>query len=140
MVVYTVSQGSLQSHGVPSLQHVTGLSRSTCLLGTHMTVKRPPSKSDQLPLPVGASVVASRDFGPIRKGVFGMITGTAREPFFQGNRPVYLCTFADNMKSLVRPREIESYSHGFSLDDLEAENFQEVVARRGAAKEAAPPE
>lgn len=105
-----------------------------------MTVKRPPSTSDQLPLPVGASVVALRDFGPIRKGVFGMVTGTAREPFFQGNRPVYLCTFADNMKSLVRPREIDSCDHGFSLDDLEAASFLDVVARRQAAKEATPPE
>jgi hypothetical protein len=106
----------------------------------NMTVKRPTSTSDQLPLPVGARIVAVRDFGPIRSGVPGMITGTAREPFFQGNRPVYLCTFADNMKSLVRPKDIDSSDHGYSLDDLESENFSEVMARRKAGASAASPE
>jgi hypothetical protein len=96
--------------------------------------------SDQLPLPVGAKVVAVRDFGPIRKGLPGIITGTAKEPFFQGNRPVYLCTFADNMKSLTRPTEIEASDHTYSLDDLEGGNFLEVVARRKAAASATPPE
>jgi hypothetical protein len=102
-----------------------------------MTGKRQPPSSDQLSLPVGASIVAVRDFGPIRSGVPGMITGTAREPFFQGNRPVYLCTFANNMKSLARPRDVDSSDHGFTLDDLEAENSLEVKARRQAAEAAA---
>ena len=104
-----------------------------------MIGKHQKSTSSELELPVGASVVAVRDFGPIRKGLPGIITGTAREPFFQGNRPVYLCTFADNMKSLTRPREIESCDHGYSLDDLESANFPDVMARRKAAELAAPP-
>jgi hypothetical protein len=103
----------------------------------HMTIKRQTSKSDQLLLPVGAKVVAVRDFGPIRKGLPGEITGTAKEPFFQGNRTVYLCTFAGNMKSLVRPKEVESSNHDYSLDDLESENFSEVLARRNEAEPAA---
>jgi len=104
-----------------------------------MTIKRPTSTSEQLPLPVGARIVAVRDFGPIRSGIPGMITGTAREPFLQGNRPVYLCTFADNMKTLVRPKDIDSSDHGYSLDDLESENFSEVMANRKAAESAPAP-
>ena len=104
-----------------------------------MISKQKKSTGDQLPLPVGATVVALRDFGPIRKGLPGIITGTAREPFFQGNRPIYLCTFADNMKSLTRPKEVEASDHGYSLDDLESENFSDVIARRKAAELAAPP-
>jgi hypothetical protein len=105
-----------------------------------MFSKSKTSSSDQLPLPVGTRVVAVRDFGPIRKGLPGIITGTAREPFFQGNRLIYLCTFADNMKSLTRPTEIDSSDHGYSLDDLESENFLEVIERRKAAESAAQPE
>jgi hypothetical protein len=100
-------------------------------------MKQQPSASDQLPLAVGAKVVALRDFGAIRKGLPGIITGTAREPFFQGNRSVYLCTFADNMKSLARPKEVASQDHDYSLEDLECASFVDMLARRKAGEEPA---
>ena len=72
-----------------------------------------------LPLPVGTKVLAIRDFGPIKEGAPGIITGTMEIPFFFWKRQAYLCTFADNIKISAKPSEIDDFEHNHSLEELE---------------------
>ena len=81
-------------------------------------------------LQMGARVVAVRSFGPVKEGQPGIITGIAEERWFWRSRPIYLCTFADNVKIAARPKEIDDYDHGYSLADLEVPNFLSVQAAR----------
>jgi hypothetical protein len=50
----------------------------------------------------------------------GIVTGIAEEPWFWWRKPIYLCTFAYNVKIAARPQEVEDFDHGYSLTDLEA--------------------
>jgi|SRR6516164_6137084 hypothetical protein len=73
----------------------------------------------RLPLPPGTKVVAVRNFGPIKEGAPGIITGIMDTPFFFWKRAMYLCTFADNVKIAARPNEIDDFDHQYSLEELE---------------------
>jgi len=75
--------------------------------------------NNRLPLKPGTKVLAARNFGPIKEGAPGIITGTTEEPHFFWKRPMYLCTFADNVKIAARPNEIDDFDHQYSLDELE---------------------
>lgn len=70
-------------------------------------------------LPVGAEVIAVRNFGPIQEGAPGIITGTADYPFLFWSRPMYLCTFHGNLKIAAKPKEVEAFKHGYTLATLE---------------------
>jgi hypothetical protein len=72
-----------------------------------------------LPLTVGTKIIAVRNIGPVREGAPGIITGIAEVPFFFRSRPVYLCTFAGNLKLAARPKEIDDYEHGYTLERVE---------------------
>jgi hypothetical protein len=85
-----------------------------------------------LPLQVGTKVRAVRNFGPVKDGTPGIITGVADISFFWGSRPAYLCTFADNMKVHARPKEIEAFNHGHSLEELEQPDFGSILSRHMA--------
>jgi hypothetical protein len=69
---------------------------------------------------IGTRVIAVRNFGPIKEGQPGIVTGIAEEPWFWWRKPIYLCTFAYNVKIAARPQEVEDVDHGYSLTDLEA--------------------
>src|SRR5437763_2231910 len=73
----------------------------------------------RLVLKVGTKVIAVRNFGPIKEGAPGIITEIAEAPFFFWSRSIYLCTFAENLKVAAKPKEIDDYDHGYSLNDLE---------------------
>jgi len=81
-------------------------------------------------LQIGARVVAVRNFGPVTESQPGIVTGIAEEKWFWKSKPIYLCTFADNMKVVARLKEIEGYDHGYSLADLENPNFLSAQAAR----------
>jgi hypothetical protein len=61
----------------------------------------------------------SRNIGPVRESAPGIITGMAEVPFFFRLRPVYLCTFAGNLKIAARSKEIDAFEHGYTLERLE---------------------
>jgi hypothetical protein len=82
-----------------------------------------------LPLQVGTKVWAIRNFGPVKQGAPGMITGVADVPFFWWSRPAYLCTFADNIKIHARPKKIEEFDHGHSLEELEQPDFGSIQSQ-----------
>ena len=86
--------------------------------------------STTLPLQIGTKIVAVGSFGPVKEGQPGIVTGIAEERWFWRLKPIYLCTFADNVKITARPKEVEDYDHGYSLTDLEATNFMSVQAAR----------
>ena len=81
-------------------------------------------------LEIGARVIAVRNFGPVKEGQPGIVTGIAEERWFWKSKQIYLCTFADNVRIAARPREIEGYDHSYSLTDLEAPNFLSAMAAR----------
>ena len=72
-----------------------------------------------LPLQQGTKVIAVRNFGPVKEGAPGIITGAMEVPFFFWSRQTYLCTFANNMRIAARPNEIDDFDHGYSLEELE---------------------
>jgi hypothetical protein len=84
----------------------------------------------RLPLPIGTKVQALRNFGPVKKGTLGIITGVAELRFLWRSRPTYLCTFADNVKLHVRPKQIEAYEHGYILKELEQPDFGSLLSRQ----------
>jgi hypothetical protein len=90
-----------------------------------------------LPLPIGTKIVAVCNIGSVKEGAPGIITGTAEEPFFWRSRPIYLCTFADNMRIAARPKEIDDYDHRYSLADLAPPDFLSVMRARTSAELAA---
>jgi hypothetical protein len=77
----------------------------------------------QLPLPIGTRIIAVRNFGRIRAGQLGIISGIAEERHLEAFRPVYLCRFANNVKIAAQPNEIAKFSHAYSLADLEKSQF-----------------
>jgi hypothetical protein len=84
-----------------------------------------------LPLQVGTKVQAVHNFGAVKKGAPGIITGIADVPYFFGwSRRAYLCTFADNKKVRARPKEIEAFNHGISLEVLEQPDLQSFLSRQ----------
>ena len=98
-----------------------------------------PVASKKQPHTVGTKIIAVRNFGPIREGQPGVITGVVRMPyFFFWTRPFYLCTFFGNIKCAASPDEIDDYDHGHSLEDLEhdqsglspAEQLKAVLGKR----------
>jgi hypothetical protein len=92
------------------------------------------SMKKRLAFPIGTRVIAVRDFGPVKEGAPGIITGTADMPFLWMSRPVYLCTFADNMKIAARHKEVDDFDHGYNLTDLERPDFSRVMAERAQAE------
>jgi hypothetical protein len=85
--------------------------------------------SPKLPLPVGSKVWAVCNFGRVPEGAPGIITGAAEVSFFWQS-PMYLCTFANNIKVRARPKDIEPYNHGHSLQELEQADFNSILSRR----------
>jgi hypothetical protein len=79
--------------------------------------------ASKLPLPIGTKVIAIKNFGPVLEGAPGIITGTADIPFLFWSRPVYLCTFAGNLKVAARPTEVDNFDHNRTLEDLAKEWF-----------------
>jgi hypothetical protein len=84
----------------------------------------------QLPLQAGTKIHAVRNFGPIKNGALGIITGVAELRFFWRSRPTYLCTFADNIKLHARPKHVETYEHGYILEELERPDFAAILSRQ----------
>jgi hypothetical protein len=72
-----------------------------------------------LPLTVGTKIIAVRNIGPVREGAPGIVTDIAEVPFFFRSRPMYLCTFAGNLKIAARRKENNDYDHGYTLERLE---------------------
>ena len=89
-----------------------------------------PAVTPRLPLQVGVKVQAIRNFGPVKNGALGIITGEAELRFLWRSRPTYLCTFADNMRVHARPKQIEAHDHGYLLEELEQPNFATILSRQ----------
>jgi len=84
-------------------------------------------------LPIGTRVVAVRNFGLIEEGAPGIITGAFEASFFWWSRPMYLCTFAGNMKIAAKPREIDDFDHGYQLAELENPDPVKMIFSRPGA-------
>ena len=44
--------------------------------------------------------------------------------------PMYLCTFANNMKVRARPKDIEPYNHTHDLEELKQSDLDAIQSRR----------
>jgi hypothetical protein len=84
----------------------------------------------RLPLPVGTKVQAVRNFGLVRKGTPGIITGVVDLPFFWSSRAAYRCTFSDNIKAYARSNQVEAHDHGYNLVELEQADFASILSRQ----------
>ncbi|HTN95299.1 MAG TPA: hypothetical protein VMJ33_12015 [Gallionella sp.] len=69
--------------------------------------------------PVGTSILAIKNVGPVHDGQPGIVTGVVEVPFFFWKRPMYLCTFFGNIKVATKPNEVTEFNHGQSRDQLE---------------------
>jgi len=85
--------------------------------------------SAELPLRVGSKVRAVCKFGSVKEGTPGIITAVAGVRFFWQSL-TYVCTFADNIKVSVRPKDIEAYNHEHSLEELEQPDLRSIQSRR----------
>ena len=91
----------------------------------------PKSRNRQrLPLLVGTKVQAARNFGPIKEGAPGIVTGVTDLSFFFWSRPTYVCTFAENQRVHARPKQIAAYEHGYSIEELEQPDFASNLSRQ----------
>src|SRR5512136_2164969 len=93
-------------------------------------LEREPAVKPGLSLQVGTKVRAVRNFGSVKKGAPGIITRLTDLPLFWWSRPVYLCTFADNMRVHARPKLIEAFDHGYNLKELEQPDFASILSRQ----------
>ena len=71
------------------------------------------------PLPAGTEIVATRDFGAVTKGQWGIITGDARRARILWWRWQYLCLFLGDMHVVATTRDIAGQAHGCSKEMLE---------------------
>ena len=92
------------------------------------TIRAPAIAAQGLPLPAGSKVWAVCKFGSVTQGTPGIITGVAEVRFFLGS-PMYLCTFANNMKVRARPKDIEPHNHAHSLEELEQSDLKSIQSR-----------
>jgi hypothetical protein len=88
------------------------------------------AKKQNLSLPVGTKVQAIRNFGPVKKGVPGIVTDVTAISFLWWSRPMYLCTFANNIKVHAPARQIAAYQHGYSIEELEQPDFASNLSRQ----------
>jgi hypothetical protein len=79
--------------------------------------------ASELSLRTGTRIVAVRNFGPIKQGTPGIVTGTVQSVSVWFSRLTYSCTFAGNVRVLAKPRQIEVLDHGYSLVELENPQF-----------------
>ena len=87
-----------------------------------------PAARPELPLPVGSKVWAVCKFGSVTEGTPGIITGVTEVRFFWQS-PMYLCTFANNMRVRARPKDIEPYNHAHSLEELKQSDFKSIQSQ-----------
>jgi hypothetical protein len=92
------------------------------------TLSPKPALESELPLRAGTKVRAICNFQQIKEGAFGIIVDTAN-PSFKWSRPAYVCLFANNVTALARPRQIEAFNHGYSLDELKQTDFESVLSQ-----------
>jgi hypothetical protein len=88
-------------------------------------------------LSAGTRIIATKNFGRIREGMLGVITGTAEVHFFFWKRTMYLCTFVGNFPVAAKPAEIDDFDHGYDLCDFEKPDFlpdPDLVLQRVSAK------
>ncbi len=71
------------------------------------------------PLPIGTRIIAARDFGPIIKGQFGIVTCLERCRRGLWLSTKYVCTFLGNIRVTAESRHITECDHGYSSKMLE---------------------
>ena len=98
------------------------------IVGRDEPLEPRPAAAQGLPLPVGSKVWAVCKFGSVTEGTPGIITGVAEVRLFLGS-PMYLCTFANNMKVRARPKDIEPHNHAHSLEELEQSDLKSIQSR-----------
>jgi hypothetical protein len=79
--------------------------------------------NSRLPFEAGTRIVAVRNFGAVKQGAPGIVTGTVETTFLWWSRQVYACTFAGNVKVPAKPKHVDVLDHGYSLVDLENPQF-----------------
>ena len=121
---------SPSSGPAPVAQPANGPSGDHTVPNLESPPKRQSPTNQGLPLQVGTKVQAVRNFGSIKKGVPGIITGRAAVRFLWWSRPAYVCTFADNMTIHARPSQIAAYEHGYCLRELEQPDFASNLSRQ----------
>ena len=82
-----------------------------------------PNVTSKQPLRTGTRIVAIRNFGPIKAGVPGIVTGTVEARILWYSKAMYSCTFAGNVRAQTKPKDIDVLEHGYSLLELESPQF-----------------
>ena len=70
-------------------------------------------------LPIGTNIAAARDFGPLVKGQWGIVTGRQRTSALPLCPTRYLCTFLGGMRVTALRKQLIVIRHGRSLLALE---------------------
>ena len=70
------------------------------------------------PMPIGTTVIASGNCGPIIEGQLGMVVGRCPRPFLPWRGRNYVCTFLGGITVAIPGRFILPYDHGYSLSML----------------------
>ena len=76
------------------LEELDGININGSTLFPEIEFNREEKLSARLPLAIGTSIIAVRDFGPVREGAPGIIIGIVEVPFFlvvAADVPVHVC-------------------------------------------------
>jgi hypothetical protein len=70
-------------------------------------------------LPIGTTIAAAMDFGPIVEGQWGIVTGRQAVSVLPWRRAVYVCTFLGGLRVTAARAQIVALRHGRSLQSLD---------------------
>jgi hypothetical protein len=70
-------------------------------------------------LPIGATIAAAVDFGPVIKGQCGIVTHHHTASLLLGRPAAYGCTFLGGVRVMASRAQITAVGHGHSLPALE---------------------
>ena len=70
-------------------------------------------------LPIGTSIIAAKNFGPIVRGQLGIIDARMRGSRFLSWRRLYVCTFLGGIRVAALRRQIAGRDHGLSTPMLQ---------------------
>jgi hypothetical protein len=70
-------------------------------------------------LPVGTTIAAAVDFGPVIKGQWGIVTGHRMGVGLKWWKPLYQCSFLGGIKVTASRSQLAAVQHGHSRRVLE---------------------
>lgn len=83
-----------------------------------------------LPLEPGTKIQAVRNLGSVKKGTPGIIIAKISASYFGLLPSRYQCTFANNIRTSARPKQIQTFDHPYNLEALEDPDFTSILSRQ----------